>query len=251
MTMPTHRKRTVFVSSCSQPTEPGLTGFSISQMVGYYARVTNPENQYNTMSMPKLLDFLVRQKHWSPFQMVNVNIGVTIDRSTAHQLLRHSSIPIQETSQRYRAIADIEPFTWEARLTGATNRQGSLDAEDNGLQHVWVERQMVVWNAAIEAYLWAIEQDIAPECARAVLPEGMTPTTMYLNGTLRSWIHYLDQRLDSHAQKEHQELAQAIRAAMIENSPDLEAILPKGNQWNPSNTTRSSGVSPLRAETWT
>jgi thymidylate synthase (FAD) len=219
------RKPTAKLSSITMPVDPELQGYTLGQLVAYYARVSNPENQHNTDTMPKLLNFLRNNKHWSPFDMVNIVVEVETTRTIGRQFLRHWTIKPQESSQRYANIFDTEPFYSEARITGTTNRQGSIKSDDETLNDWWAETQAIIWHNSIAAYDDAIAKGIATELARDLLPEGLTPTSMAFNGTLRSWIHYFEQRLDSHSQLEHQILAQAIYDCFVEYDPTLKDVL--------------------------
>lgn len=220
------RKPTAEVVSWTTPYGPHTSGLSLGEIVAWCARVSNPGNQSNTETMPKLLSYLVNNKHWSPFEMVSVCVRFETTRAITHQVIRHKSIPVQEYSQRYAEIQDLTPFLTLPRVKGSSNRQGSVDSSDQELIQWWLETQTQVWLTATAAYEQAIERGIAAELARNVMPEGMTPTTVMFNASLRSWIHYLEQRLDSHAQQEHRELAQACRDAIIAADETLDDILP-------------------------
>jgi thymidylate synthase (FAD) len=189
------------------------------RLIAYMARVSNPENQNNDQTAPKLLSYLMRNKHWSPFEMVNVCMEIETTRDIARQILRHRSFAFQEFSQRY-AVAD-EYETSEARLQDDKNRQNSLPVQDRELQRFWQEQQTDVLIAAKKAYAAALQNGIAKEVARKVLPEGLTMSRMYMNGTLRSWIHYVDVRCDPSTQKEHREVAQACRDILVKQFPNV------------------------------
>lgn len=221
------RKPTAEVVSWTTPYGPETTGLSLGEIVAWCARVSNPGNQANTETMPKLLDYLVKNHHWSPFEMVSVCVRFETSRAITHQAIRHKSIPVQEYSQRYAEITDLIPFLTLPRVKGDSNRQGSVQSTDEELITWWLNTQLYVWHEATACYEAAIERGIAAELARNVMPEGMTPTTVMFNASLRSWIHYLEQRLDSHAQQEHRELAQACRDAITAADPALDLILPK------------------------
>ena len=189
---------------------------NIQDLIAYCARVSNPENQANTKTTPKLLDYLIKHKHWSPFEMVSACVEVETTRDIARQLLRHRSFSFQEFSQRY---ADINAFsdsfvTREARLQDPKNRQNSVSNKDESLEMAWQLRQDAVIKAAKDAYDWAIENGIAKEQARCVLPEGNTVSRLYVNGTIRSWIHYIELRSSNGTQQEHMELAVSIAEAI-------------------------------------
>lgn len=181
----------------------------IENLVAYCARVSNPSNQMNTATNQKLLNYLVKHKHWSPFEMVSMCLEIETTRDIARQILRHRSFSFQEFSQRY---ADPEsmgyPFELrEARLQDEKNRQNSIETNDDELQAEWIKYQKKVITTSQAAYEWAIKNGIAKEQARAVLPEGLTKSRMYVNGTLRSWIHYIELRAANGTQKEHMDIA--------------------------------------------
>lgn len=177
---------------------------SLQDLVAYCARVSNPANQNKPND--KLIGYLMDNEHWSPFEMVSICLEIETTRDIARQILRHRSFSFQEFSQRY-AVADVKFETREARLQDLKNRQSSVETTDEELKSMWLAMQTSVAEEAEEAYNWALEHGIAKEQARAVLPEGMTPTRMYMNGTLRSWIHYIQLRSGNGTQKEHREVA--------------------------------------------
>lgn len=182
----------------------------IQDLIAFCARVSNPENQMNTETSERLLKYLSKNKHWSPFEMANVCLEIETTRDIARQLLRHKSLNFQEFSQRYSDPTKELAFeTREARLQDLKNRQNSIDVSDDELQKEWDEKQMEVINKAKEVYSWAISKGIAKEQARAVLPEGNTQSRLYVNGTLRSWIHYCEVRCGNGTQKEHMQVAHA------------------------------------------
>lgn len=191
------------------PVDPEF-GTTAHEFIGYVARVSNPANQWNHRTASNLCDYLERHKHWSPFEMYNIVLEVNTTRDIARQMLRHRSFSFQEFSQRY-ATVDAEPVYRDVRLQDTKNRQNSIETDDWSLSLEWAEQQIQVNQMAQEAYQWALENGIAKEVARAVLPEGLTPSRMYVNGTVRSWMHYLAARLDPSTQKEHRELAENIR----------------------------------------
>jgi len=190
----------------------------LQDLVAYCARVSNPANQNNTETNEKLIRYLIKNDHWSPLEMVSICLEIETTRDIARQILRHRSFSFQEFSQRY-AVADLGFETREARLQDNKNRQNSIETEDENLEKEWEEAQIVVGGYAMNAYNWAIENGIAKEQARAVLPEGMTKSRMYMNGTLRSWVHYIQLRSGNGTQKEHREIA-------IECAKVIEAIFP-------------------------
>ena len=196
----------------TQPPE-NLVGLDdLQDIVAYCARVSNPSNQINSETAPKLLDYLIKHKHWSPFEMCSATLEVETTRDIARQFLRHRSFSFQEFSQRY---ADINSFDSsfvirEARLQDQKNRQNSIENNNKKLSLEWEAKQTKVIKEAKAAYDWAIKNGIAKEQARAVLPEGNTISKLYVNGTLRSWIHYIELRSANGTQLEHMELAKEI-----------------------------------------
>jgi len=187
--------------------KPDNDSQSMQDLVAYCARVSNPANQNNTETNEKLINYLIKNHHWSPLEMVSICIEIETTRDIARQILRHRSFSFQEFSQRY-AIADLGFESREARKQDLKNRQNSIEIEnDNELQNDWKKQQYDVIEAAQNAYKWAIENGIAKEQARAVLPEGNTVSRMYMNGTLRSWVHYIQLRTGNGTQKEHRDVA--------------------------------------------
>lgn len=191
-----------------------ISDATLLDLIAYCARVSNPANQMNKSTNDKLIGYLINHKHWSPFEMVSACIEIHTTRDIARQILRHRSFSYQEFSQRYANVdAFGDSFVYrEARLQDTKNRQNSIELteEQVDLQYEWNSYQSKVIDAVKEAYDWAIENGIAKEQARAVLPEGLTKSVMLMNGTIRSWIHYLELRLEEGTQKEHREIAQAI-----------------------------------------
>lgn len=186
---------------------------TLLELVAYCARVSNPANQQNLETSEKLVRYLVKNKHWSPLEMVSVCLEIETTRDIARQMLRHRSFSFQEYSQRY-ALADLGFESREARLQDNKNRQNSLVTDNMELKKEWEDRQIKVQEEAKEQYQWAIQNGIAKEQARAVLPEGMTLSRMYMNGTLRSWIHYIQLRTEKGTQKEHRDIALACAKAI-------------------------------------
>lgn len=178
----------------------------LNNLIAYFARVSNPSNQNNDKTSDKLVKYLIENKHWSPFEMVSICLEIDTTRDIARQILRHRSFSFQEFSQRY-AVADLGFESREARLQDSKNRQNSIDTSDKELNNEWQQRQAEVSAISSKSYQWALDNGIAKEQARAVLPEGLTRTRMYMNGTLRSWIHYVQIRTDPSTQKEHREVA--------------------------------------------
>jgi thymidylate synthase (FAD) len=207
--------------SYSQPPKNELyVGEDVQELIAYCARVSNPSNQNNSETSAKLLSYLAKHKHWSPFEMVSACLEIETTRDIARQILRHRSFSFQEFSQRYAdPTQDLEFVIREARLQDEKNRQNSISTENVELHHAWCDKQQSVIDAAKEAYAWAIENGIAKEQARAVLPEGNTMSRMYMNGTLRSWMHYIELRGANGTQKEHIEVAHACAKAIAEIFP--------------------------------
>lgn len=188
-------------------TKPENFNMSSEELISYCARVSNPKNQENWDTSEKLLKYLIREKHWSPFEMVNVVMEINTTRDIARQTLRHRSFAFQEFSQRY---AKIDMDNWilrDARLQDEKNRQNSFETNDKKLIEYWYTAQQKVAEFAAKMYNEALDKGIAKEQARALLPEGLAPSRLYMNGTLRSWIHYCQIRMDPTTQKEHREIA--------------------------------------------
>jgi thymidylate synthase (FAD) len=212
--------------SFSQAPE-GWDGYDCQELIAYCARVSNPSNQMNSETSEKLIKYLIRHKHWSPLEMVNVCLEINTTRDIAHQIVRHRSFSFQEFSQRY---ADPKEFgeqfvTREARLQDPKNRQNSIELDiDSELHYEWEIEQRKVIDKAKEVYEWAIKNGIAKEQARVVLPEGCTKTRLYMNGTLRSWVHYIDLRGANGTQKEHMEIAHACATVIGKVFPLIESL---------------------------
>jgi thymidylate synthase (FAD) len=212
--------------SYSQPPEEDFIGLDdIQDLIAYCARVSNPDNQNNKDTAEKLLNYLAKHKHWSPFEMVSACVEVETTRDIARQLLRHRSFSFQEFSQRYAdPVKDLEFVKRECRLQDPKNRQNSIEIEGDpslieNTKHQeliaeWNRRQSGVIDLVKRNYNWAVEQGIAKEQARALLPEGLTVSRLYVNGTIRSWIHYVELRSANGTQKEHMELAREIGKAI-------------------------------------
>jgi thymidylate synthase (FAD) len=192
----------------------GVDGKNLLEQVAYAARVSNPANQNNSDTAEKLVRYLIKNQHWSPLEMVNICLEIETTRDIARQILRHRSFSFQEFSQRY-AVADLGWELKEARLQDTKNRQNSIVTDNLALQTWWETQQKRVIEASQSAYDWAIANGIAKEQARAVLPEGMTVSRLYMNGTLRSWVHYIQLRSEKGTQKEHRDVALAC-ALVIE-----------------------------------
>jgi len=208
--------------SYSQPTDEfksmGLD--DVQELIAYCARVSNPSNQLNTDTSEKLIRYLVKHQHWSPLEMVSACLEITTTRDIARQILRHRSFSFQEFSQRYAdPTKDLNFVLREARLQDPKNRQNSISTENLALQAWWETRQKRVIDEARNAYEWAITNGIAKEQARAVLPEGLIESRLYMNGTLRSWIHFIELRSANGTQKEHQEVAVACAEVIAKIFP--------------------------------
>tara|TARA_R110000868_G_scaffold210350_1_gene460325 strand:- start:19 stop:696 length:678 start_codon:yes stop_codon:yes gene_type:complete len=196
------------------------------EFIAYVARVSNPSNQMNSESAPKLLRYLVKHKHWSPFEMVDVVMEINTTRDIGRQILRHRSFSFQEFSQRYAdPTKDMGFVIRDARLQDEKNRQNSVETDDKELITEWIKRQAVLIEDARDQYKWAIENGIAKEQARAVLPEGLTMSRMYMKGSLRSWIHYCQVRTDVSTQKEHRDIALDAWYQITEAFPSLKDAL--------------------------
>jgi thymidylate synthase (FAD) len=192
----------------------------VGDLIAFCARVSNPGNQLNTATADKLIKYLIKHKHWSPFEMANATLEIETTRDIARQILRHRSFTFQEFSQRYAdPVKELTFETREARLQDQKNRQNSIEVDDENLQTAWNIQQQAVIDQAKRAYEWAIQSGIAKEVARSVLPEGLTMSRMYVNGTIRSWIHYIDIRSDMSTQKEHREIAVACAKAIADIFP--------------------------------
>ena len=214
--------------SYSKPTEE-IADIGIDdaqELVAFCARVSNPSNQLNTETSEKLIKYLINNAHWSPLEMVSACLEIETTRDIARQMLRHRSFSFQEFSQRYaNPVKDLEFIVREARMQDPKNRQNSIETENDEVSENWKNKQEKIINDATEAYNWAIENGIAKEQARSVLPEGNTVSRLYMNGTLRSWIHYIELRSANGTQKEHMEIAVAC-ADVINN------IFPMGENLN-------------------
>jgi len=195
------------------------------ELIAFCARVSNPSNQLNSETSEKLIKYLITNYHWSPLEMVNVCLEIETTRDIARQILRHRSFSFQEFSQRYaNPTEDLDFVIREARLQDDKNRQNSIEIKNSDLQKEWEERQQNVINEALNTYKWAIEKGIAKEQARAVLPEGNTKSRLYMNGTLRSWIHYIQLRAGHGTQKEHIEIAKACALVISKIFPMTNSL---------------------------
>ena len=214
--------------SYSQPTaEFASQGIADAQeLIAYCARVSNPSNQLNTDTSEKLIRYLIKHQHWSPLEMVSACMEITTTRDIARQILRHRSFSFQEFSQRYAdPTKDLDFVLREARLQDIKNRQNSIATDDIKLQERWEEQQQFIINVARSAYDWAIVNGIAKEQARAVLPEGLIESKLYMNGTLRSWIHFIELRSANGTQKEHQEVARSCAEAIAAIFPMTTSLI--------------------------
>ena len=190
------------------------------ELVAFCARVSNPSNQLNTETSEKLIKYLIKNAHWSPLEMVSACLEIETTRDIARQILRHRSFSFQEFSQRYaNPVQDLEFVTREARLQDLKNRQNSIETDDEEITNMWIKKQEDLIENAKETYNWAINNGIAKEQARAVLPEGNTVSRMYMNGTLRSWIHYIELRSGNGTQKEHMDIALACAEVVAKIFP--------------------------------
>ena len=206
----------------TRPTDEMMT---TSDLIAYCARVSNPSNQSNKDTAPKLIDYLIRERHWSPLEMVNVVMEIETTRDIARQILRHRSFSFQEFSQRYANPTELGFQTREARLQDPKNRQSSIETDDDNLAREWEQYQLSVEKAARISYDWALENGIAKEQARVVLPEGMMGSRLYMNGTLRSWLHFIELRIGNGTQKEHREIAAGIRDIIANEIPAVQEWL--------------------------
>lgn len=211
--------------SYSKPTlefvNEGISNDNVLDLVAFCARVSNPSNQMNTETSEKLIKYLIKHQHWSPLEMASACLEIQTTRDIAHQIVRHRSFSFQEFSQRYAnpdEQGDMFEYS-EARLQDQKNRQNSIEVEDEKLQLDWLHAQMRIAHLAKKEYDWAIKKGIAKEQARKVLPEGITKTTLYMNGTLRSWVHYIELRGANGTQKEHMEIARACAEVIAKIFP--------------------------------
>ncbi len=195
----------------------------LQELVAFCARVSNPSNQNNQETSKKLINYLIKNKHWSPLEMVTACIEIETTRDIARQILRHRSFSFQEFSQRYAdPTKDLSFVLREARMQDVKNRQNSIDTDDMSLKKEWDAKQQRLIDLSLETYKWAIDNGIAKEQARSVLPEGNTVSRMYMNGTLRSWVHYIELRSSNGTQKEHMEIAKHIAKIISDIFPMIE-----------------------------
>ena len=220
--------------SYSQPVEGELNA---EDLVAYCARVSNPSNQNNKQTSERLLKYLAKHKHWSPFEMVSACLEIETTRDIARQILRHRSFSFQEFSQRYADPTEDLNFDFkEARLQDKTNRQNSIETDNADVKFEWLKQQSEVAVASRNAYRWAIENGIAKEQARSVLPEGITVSRLYVNGTLRSWIHFIELRTGPETQKEHRLVAIECAKVLKEVFPIISEFTPHVQQELPTDS---------------
>ena len=213
------------ISYSTAPEGSDLT--DCQELIAYCARVSNPSNQMNSETSEKLIKYLIKHAHWSPLEMVSACLEINTTRDIAHQIVRHRSFSFQEFSQRYANPAEMgEMFvTREARLQDKTNRQNSVEIDsEEDIHFAWASKQQEVIDKAREVYDWAIEAGIAKEQARVVLPEGNTKTRLYMNGTLRSWVHYIELRGANGTQKEHMDIAKECAKIIAEIFPLIKTL---------------------------
>jgi len=204
---------------------PDIGNDDLQQLIAFCARVSNPANQHNTETSDKLIKYLIKNKHWSPLEMVSVCLQIETTRDIARQMLRHRSFSFQEFSQRYAdPTEDLEFVTREARLQDPKNRQNSIECDDIRIKSTWEVRQLEVIDRVQKEYRWAIENGIAKEQARAILPEGLTLSRLYMNGTLRSWVHYIDLRSANGTQKEHADIAKECAEVIVDIFPIMNEL---------------------------
>lgn len=219
-----------FIGLPEPPADSPTTGWgpgrflTPDEFIAYCARVSNPANQNNTATAQKLVNYLIKNEHWSPFEMVSVTMEIQTTRDIGRQILRHRSFSFQEFSQRYAEVAELIHIR-EARLQDKKNRQNSIDVEDEELETWWRTTQRIAQLSAIDDYKDALAKGIAKEQARALLPEGLTMSTMYMAGTLRSWLHYIKLRAGNGTQKEHMDIAIKARDVIIQEFPSCKEYL--------------------------
>lgn len=254
---------TVKLISYTQPTEQfAKQGIDdVQELIAFCARVSNPTNQFNTKTSDRLISYLIKHKHWSPLEMADAVLEIETTRDIGRQLLRHRSFVFQEFSQRYADPTDknssLSFVTREARLQDSKNRQNSITTDDAMLQLQWDKRQKEVIELCEENYRWAVDNGIAKEQARAVLPEGLTMSRLYVKGSIRSWIHYIEIRSDKETQKEHREIARACAQAISSIFPMINNFVDNNGepQWQqPSvqstpTTTEGSAKSNIHRQT--
>lgn len=212
----------------SQPRIPECN--TAEDILAYCARVSNPSNQSNYLTAPRLLAYLVKHQHWSPFEMVSVTLEIVTTRDIARQILRHRSFSFQEFSQRYAVVDQERPVLRECRMQDPINRQNSLPNHDLMLAVRWEQKQLEAARMCKENYDWALKHGIAKEVARSLLPEGLTESRLYMAGTVRSWLHYVALRTQEGTQKEHRDVARACADRLLVEFPSLVDVLGEGVQ---------------------
>jgi thymidylate synthase (FAD) len=203
----------VKLAGFTRAVEGGSVTNNLVDLVAYYARVSNPTSQISALNNERLIKYLIKHKHWSPFEMVNICLDIVTTRDISHQIIRHRTFSFQEFSQRYSATEVVNEIR-ETRLQDTTNRQNSLENDNEVLDKWWIGQQSDVMDTAYRLYDAALKKGIAKEQARAILPEGLTRTRLYMNGSVRSWIHYIELRTDPATQKEHRIVAQQCAEAI-------------------------------------
>lgn len=225
-------------------TQPVIPGAADAQsLIAYTARVSNPDNQCNAETAPQLLAYLQRERHWSPFEMAHAVLQIDTTRDIARQILRHRSFSFQEFSQRYSAAyaEGCKHTAREVRMQDHKNRQSSLPCNDEQLADEWVLYTEGVKQEAWSTYEWALRSGVAKEVARAVLPEGFTPTRLYMAGTVRSWVHYIHERTAPGTQKEHREIAEECKRVLVAEMPDLALAFESTCLWVEDTDPNMSG----------
>lgn len=212
----------------TQPNEANTECVTAEELIAYAARVSNPSNQNNNETAPKLLRYLAKNHHWSPFEMVHVVMEITTTRDIARQILRHRSFSFQEFSQRYAVASNF--VVSEARLQDTKNRQNSIETEDKLLEAEWKDAQEEIIDLVQEVYAEFLDRGLAKEVARKVLPEGITESVMYMSGSVRSWIHYCQERTKPGVQKEHRIVAEYCQGLLLDNFPSLAEIFKDDNK---------------------
>lgn len=222
----------VSVYSCTQPIDRANQAEKpdLAAIIAYVARISNPASQAKSLNNERLLKYLIDHRHWSPFEMVDVTMEVTTPRDIARQLLRHRSFSFQEFSQRYASIESIAQgrFLRQGRMQDHSNRQNSLENNDQELHDQWLARQEQLLKQVEDTYMWALDNGIAKECARVVLPEGLTPSKLFVKGSVRSWLHYIDLRTGPETQFEHRDLAEKCGDQLITVLPTVVQHFKKG-----------------------
>lgn len=218
--MTTNNEYSVRVISVTKPVAQDIDHLDQEDIIAYCARVSNPNNQVNTDTMPRLLKYLQDHKHWSPFEMSHVTIEIDTSRGIAPQILRHRSFSFQEFSQRYQSLDESGVVLYAARRQDIKNKQNSIDDLSQSVKDEWSKRQLDAWKICFEHYKWALDNGIAKECARFVLPLS-SRTRLYMSGSVRSWMHYIAVRSDPSTQKEHRDIALACKDALKEYFPSL------------------------------